>query len=89
MLKRDEKSNRIPDNLFQKLTSKKNSKQKVEVGLIEGFEILSALNREHSIAIEYLTKKVIIKRRIDYSSMVYQRDCQIHHLRILMNAASL
>jgi len=59
-------NNKIPDTLFQKLSSKKNEKQKVEVGLIEGFELLSALNREHQIATEYSTKKEITKRRIDY-----------------------
>ena len=32
---------KIPDILFQKLSSKRNGKQNIEVGLVEGFELLS------------------------------------------------
>lgn len=33
---------------------------------MEGFEIVSELNKEHPVTIEYVSKKEIIKRRIDY-----------------------
>lgn len=33
---------------------------------MEGFEIVSELNKEHPVTIEYVSKKETIKRRIDY-----------------------
>lgn len=33
---------------------------------MEGFEIVSELNKEHPVTIEYVSKKEIIKRCIDY-----------------------
>ena len=57
---------KIPDILFQKLSSKRNGKQNIEVGLVEGFELLSALNKEHPVVIEYLTQKEILKKSLDY-----------------------
>jgi CRISPR-associated protein (TIGR02710 family) len=41
------------NTLLQKLSNKKNERQKVEVGLVEGFEILFALNREHPVSKQY------------------------------------
>jgi hypothetical protein len=68
-----EKKN-IPDILFEKLSSKRNEKQNVEVGLIEGFELLSVLDKEHPVAIEYLTQKEILKK-----SLVYRNSSILAH----------
>jgi CRISPR-associated protein (TIGR02710 family) len=57
---------RTRDTLFQKLANKKNGRQKVEAGLVEGFEILSALNREHLVAKEYLTKTESLKQSLAF-----------------------
>src|SRR5919106_5464708 len=45
---------KIPPHLFQKLYDKKKyEKQKIEIGLVEGFEILSYLSEKHFMTKEY------------------------------------
>lgn len=58
--------NKIPDTLFEQLSSRKKWKQKIEVGLIECFEILSNLDKEHTITAQYLNKKQILKECLIY-----------------------
>jgi CRISPR-associated protein (TIGR02710 family) len=57
---------KIPDILLQKLASKRNGKQNIEVGLIEGFELLSVLDKEHPVTIEYLTQKETLKKSLAF-----------------------
>jgi hypothetical protein len=60
----NDKNETISVDLFQKLSNKKNDRQKVEVGLVQGFEMLFALNREHPVSKEYLTKKESLKQSL-------------------------
>ena len=59
---------KIPEFLFQKLSGKSNVKQqqKVEVGLVDGFEILCFLNREQPTAVAYLAQKESLKTCLYY-----------------------
>ena len=61
---------KIPPEYFQKLCDKKKYKvQKIEIGLVEGFEILSYLSKKHPMTEEYLKNKDIIKRCLQYRNL--------------------
>jgi CRISPR-associated protein (TIGR02710 family) len=60
-------SDKIPLDYFQKLSKKKkNEKETIEVGLVEGFEIMVYLNEKHPVTKEYLIKKDLLKKCLRY-----------------------
>ncbi len=63
----DELKNKISPDYFQQLCDKKDDdKQRTEVGLVEGFEILSYLSEKHPVSIQYLAKKDVLKKCLSY-----------------------
>ena len=61
---------KIPPEYFQKLCDKKKYKvQKIEIGLVEGFEILSYLSKKHPMTEEYLKNEDIIKKCLRYRNL--------------------
>jgi len=69
-LLKEELKDKIPSDYFQKLCDKKKyGQQMIEVGLIEGFEILSYLNEKHHMTDEYVTKKDVLKKCLRYRNL--------------------
>jgi Csm6 HEPN domain len=59
--------NNIATDFFLKLCDKRRcEKQAIEVGLVEGFEILSYLSEKHPITEEHKTKKDVLKKCLVY-----------------------
>lgn len=66
----EELKDKIHHEYFQKDIEKKMyEKQIIEVGLTEGFEILSYLSENHLLTKEYLIKKDVLKKCLRYRNL--------------------
>jgi hypothetical protein len=51
----------IPPTLYEKISTQESWKQKIEVGLVDSFEILACLNKEYPLAMEYFKENEALR----------------------------